>query len=334
MKVALLHDDVPSTAREDELDVFVQADAVAEALGELGCTAVRVPFPLDLRVVMDDLARHEPDLVFNLVESISGHGRLIHVAPALLDALRIPYTGASAEAMFLTSNKLLSKQFLDAHEIATPQWLVPDRRLPRLPKNAQRYIIKSVWEHASVGMDDDAIVEVKGAAALEELVRQRAERLGGDAFAEQYIAGREFNLSLLASSDGVDVLPPAEIQFVDYPDDKPRVVGYRAKWESQSFEYHHTPRTFDFPGSDGALLRRLCELARRCWELFDLHGYARVDFRVDEDGQPWVLEINANPCLSPDAGFVAATQRAELRFTEVIGRVLADTRRGAPVEGA
>ena len=153
---------------------------------------------------------------------------------------------------------------------------------------------------------------------------RRAERLGGEVFAEAYIAGREFNLSVLAGPDGPEVLPPAEIHFVDYPDDRPRIVGYRAKWDSDSFEYHHTPRSFDFPPPDAPLLAELCRLARACWDLFGLRGYARVDFRVDETGQPWVLEINANPCLSPDAGFGAAAERAGLSFPAVIARILAD----------
>jgi len=102
------------------------------------------------------------------------------------------------------------------------------------------------------------------------------------------------------------------------------VVGYRAKWDADSFEYHHTPRRFDFPSPDRPLLVHLETLARDCWELFDLGGYARVDFRVDEQGQPWVLEINANCCLSPDAGFAAAVERGNIPFNEAVRRILND----------
>jgi D-alanine-D-alanine ligase len=92
-------------------------------------------------------------------------------------------------------------------------------------------------------------------------------------------------------------------------------------------EYMNTPRRFDFPLADRALLDELEALARRCWTAFDLHGYARVDFRVDSDGQPWILEVNANPCLSPDAGFAAALQQAELTLTDAVERILADALR-------
>ena len=154
----------------------------------------------------------------------------------------------------------------------------------------------------------------------------RCEALGGACLAEAYIDGREFNLSLLAGEGGPEVLPPAEIRFDAYPPGKVRVVGYRSKWEEGSFEFANTPRTFQFSAQDAPLLSQLKELARRCWNIFDLQGYARVDFRVDGAGRPWILEVNANPCLSPDAGFSAATLRAGLTFPDVLTRII----RGCP----
>jgi D-alanine-D-alanine ligase len=106
-----------------------------------------------------------------------------------------------------------------------------------------------------------------------------------------------------------------------------RIVGYRAKWDESSDEFQNTPRRFDFPPQDAALLERLKSLAVQCWEGFGLNGYARVDFRVDGAGRPWILEINTNPCLSPDAGFAAALQASGVAFTAAIARILADTRR-------
>ncbi|MBU0743281.1 D-alanine--D-alanine ligase, partial [bacterium] len=142
-------------------------------------------------------------------------------------------------------------------------------------------------------------------------------------FAEAYVEGREFNLSLLDGPDGPRVLPPAELHFVDYPPGKPRIVGYTAKWDETSFEYGHTVRSFDLADGDGPLATRLADLALACWRLFDLRGWARVDFRVDADGAPWILEANANPCLSPDAGFQAAVTRAGLDFDAAVARILA-----------
>jgi D-alanine-D-alanine ligase len=325
VRIVLLHDKLSATAREDELDVLVQAEAIEEALAALGHTAERLPFSLDLARVTAALRDCQPDRVFNLVESVEGHGRLVFLAPALLDNLGLPYTGAGTEAMFTSSSKLLTKRLLRGAGIPTPPWVTLGEPI-RTTAPPGRYIIKLVWEEASVGLEEDAIVDVASSAILNDRLTQRAELLGGDVFAEAYIAGREFNLSVLAGPDGPEVLPPAEIQFVDYPEGQPRIVGYRAKWDAGSFEYHHTPRCFDFPAQDRPLLAELCRLARACWDLLGLRGYVRVDFRVDEAGQPWVLEINANPCLSPDAGFAAAAQRAGLSPADMIARILADAR--------
>jgi D-alanine-D-alanine ligase len=155
-------------------------------------------------------------------------------------------------------------------------------------------------------------------------MEKRQGQLGGDCFAEQFIDGREFNLSVLACQGGAEVLPPAEMRFIDYPAGKWKVVGYRAKWDEASFESLHTQRSFEFAKSERPLLQNLIDMAKRCWHLFGLRGYARVDFRVDERNQPWVLEINANPCLSPDAGFVAAASQAGLSYRQVVERILQD----------
>jgi D-alanine-D-alanine ligase len=181
-----------------------------------------------------------------------------------------------------------------------------------------------VWEHASVGLEESSVLSVKSSGQLLAEMEKRHDQLGGDCFAEQFIDGREFNLSILASQEGPEVLPPAEMRFVDYPPGKWKVVGYRAKWDDASFESLHTQRSFEFAKSDRPLLQNLADTAKRCWHLFDLKGYARVDFRVDEENQPWVLEINANPCLSPDAGFVAAASQAGLSYRQVVERIIQD----------
>jgi D-alanine-D-alanine ligase len=182
-------------------------------------------------------------------------------------------------------------------------------------------ILKPAWEDASVGIDDGAILRVDNREAVEAAMNS-TYREWGETFAEHYIEGREFNLSLLSDGDGVEVLPPAEIEFVDYPAEKPHIVGYKAKWDEASFEYGATPRRFYFATTDKSLLRQLRALAVECWHLFGLRGYARVDFRVDDAGRPWVLEVNVNPCLSADAGFMAAANYHGLTAERVVERII------------
>lgn len=324
MRVLILHDAVAAHARPDESDVLQQAAHIEGALRELGHSSSRLALTLDLEGARKSIEAANPDLVFNLVESVDRQGRLIHLAPALLDVLGIPYTGAPTDAVFSTSGKLITKRLLEAAALPTPAW----RTLEQLDAGdavpAGKWIIKSVWEHASVGLDEDSVIESDSATELAEALRKRLPALGGEGFAEQFIAGREFNLGLIASPDGPRSLAPAEIVFEGYEGDKPRVVGYRAKWDESSFEYSHTPRRFDFPRSDAALLAKLSALSLDCWRFFNVRGYARVDFRVDNSGRPWILETNVNPCLSPDAGFAAALDRSEIPPRQAIEWIVAD----------
>jgi D-alanine-D-alanine ligase len=321
MKIAVTHQEVASGANADEQDVLTQVDCVLRGLAALGHEAVAGPRSLNLEAVAKTLADVQPALVFNLVESLAGKGNLIHLIPALLDALTIPYTGAGTEAMLLTSNKLLAKRWLAAAGLPTPPWLTAAEAQGGV-RGGEAWLVKSVWEHASIGLDEDSILFGADRERLLAEMDARREMLGGNCLAEVYIDGRELNLSLLEGADGPELLPPAEIRFDAYPPGKVRVVGYRSKWEEGSFEYTNTPRTFTFPPQDAPLLAHLKKLALECWRLFDLAGYARVDFRVDKEGHPWILEVNANPCLSPDAGFTAAFLQAGLTFPEVLERIL------------
>ena len=326
MKAVVLHGDVPEDAGMDEKDALVQAAFISSILSDLGYEPIIIPFSLNFSKTLDTLKEVRPAFVFNLVETIAGQGSLIHIAPSLMDYLRIPYTGAGAEAQFLTSNKVLAKQFLQAADIATPPFFLPDEH-SRGSFVEGTYIIKAVWEHASLWLNENSIIFIKDQHHLGKAVSSQQEKIGMACFAEAFIEGREFNISLLAGDEGPDVLPHAEILFDDYPSDKARVVDYRSKWVEDSFEYRHTPRCFDFPNEDKPLLHQLTDLSLRCWRVFGLRGYARVDFRIDKTGRPWVLEVNTNPCLSPDGGFFAAVERAGLSFNRAIEQIIKDAHR-------
>ena len=324
MRIAVVHNATGPEDPPDEQDVLVQAEAVSQSLKELGHDVVQMPCTLDLLNIKDRLLTYEPQLVFNLVESLDGQGRLIHLFPSLLDAMEICYTGSCTESIFVTSNKGLAKERMSLAGLPTPPWIGPSPSdLPFVCKNLfsaeeERWLIKSTWEHGSLGLDDDGPVENKNLETLHQILKERAPKLGGSCFAEVFVEGREFNLSILEGAAGIQVLPPAEIIFENYGTQKLTIVGYRAKWDSSSYEYHHTPRRFDFPSSDAPLLKILKDQAVRCWKVFGMRGYARIDFRVDLQGRPWILEVNANPCLSPDAGFAAAVDRSGMTFVRAI----------------
>ena len=326
MKITIIFDkpgygDIPP----DHVDVLYQVESVKETLNLLGHECSELGITADLKSFSCRIKQDAPDLVFNLVESVEGKGNLIHLAPAVLDTLAIPYTGSKADSIYRTSNKLLAKDWLDRNGIPTPDYISPEEKTGRTIFAKGEYIIKSVWEHASIGLDDSSIVWADSVEFLLKEMEKRKKNLGGQCFTERYIDGREFNLSMLAGPDGPEILPPAEIRFESFNNRKRKIVGYEAKWDENSFEYHNTVRTFDFPDSDTPLLKRLKERSLKCWKLFRIKGYCRVDFRVDEKNRPWVLEVNANPCISPDAGFMAAAGRAGLSAGEVVNRIINDS---------
>jgi D-alanine-D-alanine ligase len=312
----------------DDSDVLKQCEAVVEALLENCHQVTSTECTLDLEALRECVLEERPDVVFNLVESLGGTDRLILLVPWLLDSMGIPYTGASSKAILATTNKIWAKQKLRASGLPTPDWVVPYGDSPLLEEDHDRstvsetfddlWIVKPIWEHASRGMTDDAVQRVQQGSSAEAILGRFEGAARREVFAERFVDGREFNVSIALG----EVLPPVEIDFSSFPAGKPRIVGHKAKWEETSIEYAQTPRRFQFPEKDAPLIKELIRLSSECWQLFQLQGLARVDFRVDDLGQPWILEININPCLSPDAGLAAALENAGWEFPAVIERLV------------
>ncbi|MBF0507538.1 MAG: D-alanine--D-alanine ligase [Deltaproteobacteria bacterium] len=323
IKVVVLHDQTLDGAAPDLADNLHQAVEISEALTRLGYRTERLAFGRRLAHTAQALQQLRPDVVFNLVESPRGLGRLVHAAPALLHRLGLAYTGSDARAILLTSNKLQAKKKMHQAGLPVPPWITEPESATVRP-TAAGYIIKSVWEHASIGLDESSIWINGKAEGLDREMAGKRDLLKGDCFAEEYIDGREFNISLLAGDEGPEVLPPAEIVFDGYRPGQARIVGYSAKWLPETFEYNHTNRRYEFPAADSGLLAELNQLSLTCWSLFQIRGWARVDYRVDAAGCPWILEVNTNPCLSSDAGFMAAASRAGLDMGAVVARIMMD----------
>ncbi|MGE0622928.1 MAG: hypothetical protein AB7I04_23705 [Pseudomonadales bacterium] len=319
MRVLILHDAVAPDAAPETTDTLLQALTAERTLREMGMDAHRLPVSGDLTGLARQLKVTQPHVVFNLVEAIAGVDGVAIAIPALLDGLGIPYTGSNAAAQALANDKCMAKALMRREGLPTPRWLPgPD------PFEPGTYLIKTRFEHGSCGIDDDAVAAFRSPRALTEAIEARRKKLGRPCFAEAYIEGREFNMAVLETPDGLRVLPAAEIDFSAFHPDKPRIVGYRAKWIADSFEYRATPRYF--PTLETRLAGELESLSLRAFTSFGLSGYGRVDYRVGSDGRPQILELNPNPCLSPDAGFAAALDRAGLSYRDALGYLLSSAR--------
>jgi D-alanine-D-alanine ligase len=272
--------------------------------------------PAEFRSVVREVS---PDCIFNLVESVSGTSRLIHVPPIYIEEMNLPYTGSPSHGLELSNDKVLAKKILNWLHVPTPAW--GSMRALRDVGTSGTWIVKARHEHASFGITQRNVT--RGTAQAIEIARQLTAEHKIPWMIEEFVAGREFNVSMIETPQGPRALPVAEIVFENYGPDLYNIVDYNAKWNEQSFEYRNTVRRYDLPDADGALLRKLQELALETWHGFDLRGWARVDFRVDAANKPYVVDVNANPDLSLDAGFMAAASREGITPQEAI-RMITD----------
>lgn len=304
-------------ALPDELDVIDQVALVEENMARLGIDTYRKGVTMDYQREIGEVRNEAPDFVFNLVESINNKGQISYFAPALLSLFSLRYTGCPLEAIFITSNKQLASKILNLGGIRTPLSLRPDETGSL--HYGRKYIIKPVWEDGSMGITSESVFTWSPGDE-----KRLNDLPPSEWFVEEYIDGREFNISMFAGTNGPVVLPPAEIEFRDWVPEKPRIVDYKAKWEPDSIEYMNSVRVFPDNLVTSGLDSRLREICQRSWTLLNLKGYARVDIRCDKDGTPYVLEVNANPCISPDSGFIAACAEGGFDVSEVFECIVND----------
>lgn len=304
----LLRQAVAPEAGPDEQDTLSAAMAVKGALDDAGWAVAELPVGLDLTPVVARLKKEEPELVFNLVESLPGvafPGPAGLAAAAMLEGLGLTFTGSGLAALALSGDKPAAKRVLRAAGV------------PVAPGPAEGwpgpFIIKHRSEHASFGLGKHSVVPALG------------EELPSGWFAEAYLPGREFNISLLMGKDGLIALPPAELVYDEtWPppgavEGMPRILDYAGKWQADDPLFAATHRCFS--NIDAELAALLKSLARRAFEALGLAGYGRVDFRLDASGVAHVLEVNANPALAPDAGFTAAAEEAGIGYRDLVNRI-------------
>jgi D-alanine-D-alanine ligase len=267
-----------------------------------------------------ELIEDRDSMVFNLCEAAFEVSTFeMHVA-ALLELYDIRYTGSPPFALGLALDKGLSKDVLKGRGILTPVHCVlggPDEELD----NALEFplIVKPLREDASAGIDMNAVVQ----STLE--LRERVEYIVANyyqpAIAEEYIDGREFNISVLGNGQEKRALPPAELKFVDFPEGQPKIVCYESKWVAESPLYKKTVP--ECPADvDGPLAEELCEAAVKAYEAMGCRDYARVDMRLGTDNRLMVIEVNPNPDLSSDAGLARAARAEGLDYTALVSRIV------------
>lgn len=318
LKVVIVHNPVSEEDDPSTSDVLAQVACVESGLAELGisstCLAVDPGRTLE---VFQGLARDS--VIFNLIESPPGRPYIHTDSTAVLELAGLPYTGSSPAVLALTTDKISTRALLASEGVAVaPGGRLDLDRPDVLDRVPPPWILKPAFEDASIGLEGDPVCKTRE-AALERGAALARRFPDQPVLVERFLPGREFNVSVLANGESAEVLPVAEILYEGFPEGMSRVLGYDAKWDESSFAYIHTVRHFP---EETPVLERVHEMALASWRLCRLNGYARVDFRSDESGVPHVLEVNANPCLAENAGFMAAAARAGRSKGDVIRRIL------------
>lgn len=307
----------------DVISVEVGARAVVAALTEGGFEVELAGLHgLEVFAVLDRVRAADPDLVFNLCESMAGDPRNEPTFVGLLDLFGIPYTGTDLLGLAMCLHKRRTKDILIARGIPTPPYrfsgdlgALAD---PALDALDYPWFVKLAHEDASVGITEENLVATP--AALRKRATELMVEHDQPVLAERYVDGRELNVTLIGNAAELQVLPLHEIDFTAMPADRPRIVSYAAKWDEGHVDYAGT-KPVPLRGASPALIAEVERVARGAWEALGLRDYGRIDLRVDAAGMPWVIDVNPNPDISPDAGVTRAARIAGLSYPQLIARL-------------
>jgi D-alanine-D-alanine ligase len=271
----------------------------------------------ELRAAIQDW---KPQVCFNLLEEFGGIVTYDQHVVAWLELLRQPYTGCNPRGMMLSRDKVLSKQVLAWHRIPTPQFAVFRRgAAARIPAKL-RYplFVKSATEDASLGISQASIVEDR--ARLKERIQFVHEHTQSDALVEEYVGGRELYVGVIGNGR-MRTLTPWEFIFGELKSGRAPIATRRAKWDS-AYQKRHGITSGKAEQLPAGLAARLDRLARRIYHALQMSGYARMDFRLREDGTPFVLEANANPNLEQEEDFADAALHDGIGYGELLQRII------------
>ncbi|MFZ5788912.1 MAG: D-alanine--D-alanine ligase family protein [Acidobacteriota bacterium] len=320
-KVFITHNAVPEGADPSTADVLDEVDFVVGGLGELRIAHEIVP--VTDGKVWEALRPQRRSVVVNLVESPPGAPHLQVGAAAVLEVLGLPFTGSGSAALWLTTDKIATRALLAANGVPVAEGgRFSSTRRGLFERVPPPWILKAGREDSSVGLDGEEVVftnPVKAFARGRDLERRFPDQ---PILVEHYLPGREFNIGVIEVSGRPRVLPIAEMTFKNYPEGKPKIVDFGAKWVEGTFSWDNTERRFLEDGEDLRLTRKLATLARDAWRVTHVSGYARVDVRLDDHGNPAVLEVNANPCITQGSGMTVAAQRAGMSDGQVVRHML------------
>ena len=301
----------PQELKEEE-DKPTEADVLA-CLQRLGHEVETLAVFDDVVCIVEKLKSFAPEVVFNLTESFHSNRAHEPNIPALLELMRVKYTGARPDGLMLCKDKALAKKVLAYHRVRVPHFVISteQRPLKRLRRFVYPAFVKPVGEESS-----DGIAKASFAKSEEEALERARfihEKFHCDALIEEYIEGRELYLSVMGNRK-LTVFPPREIFFHDVPEDTPKFATFKAKWDDtyrKKWGIQNGPATELPAGLD----EKLARLARKVYRVLKIRGFGRVDVRLTPAGEVVVIEANPNPSLACEDDFAQSAATAGLPMT-------------------
>jgi D-alanine-D-alanine ligase len=270
--------------------------------------------------IVEKLKAYAPDVVFNLSESFYQDRAHEPNIPALLELMKVPYTGSGPEALLLCKDKALAKKVLAYHHLRSPHFVVSHRAHPlrRLRRFIYPAIVKPACEESSDGISQASFVrEEHEAIARARFIHQK---FNCDALIEEYIEGRELYVSVLGNHR-LTVFPAREIFFEQVPEDAPKFATFHAKW-NEAYRKKWGIKNGAAKELPEGVQEHLANLARKVYRLLKIKGFARVDVRLTPQGEVFLLEVNPNPSLAADEDFARSAADAGLGYDSLIQEIL------------
>ena len=294
-----------------DVEIQDQVNAVQESIEKIGYDYKTFALKDDIENLIIELKSFEPDAVINLCEGAFGDSHLEMNVPSILELLRIPYTGSPPLSLGLCQNKGLTKDILTVNDVITPKYRVLKDVTDWREDLEYPLFVKPLMEDASLGISKDSFV--KNEKALRKRVRYINHTYNQPALVEKYVYGRELNVAILGYMSP-QILPVSEIIFGF--NEEPKIVDYQAKWFTESDEYKMTkpmcPAILEL-----SIKNKIEKAALKSFKALHCRDYARVDIRLDGE-IPYVIEVNPNPDISPDAGFSRSLKAAGISYEEFI----------------
>jgi D-alanine-D-alanine ligase len=315
MKITVLG----SLESDDPKSYDVVVDQVASALRKQKHRVSIFGVHDDLRKFVSGFARRKPDLVFNLAETFGESLNGDSGVAAVLDLLGIHYTGGGPGELYLRQDKGLAKKVLAFDGVQYPHFAIfgKDSDLESAGKLHMPLFVKPLTADASIGIDGESLV--RDAISMMKRIVMIHEKVGDSALVEEYIEGREFYVGVLGNREPV-AFPPVEMDFSGLPEGLPHVAGTKAKWKKNSVEYKGTKSVLaDIPDELRAKLQKAALDAYRALRVRD---YGRVDLRLTDTGEIYVIEVNASCYLEAESEFAMGARAAGIEFSELVQKIV------------